>query len=195
MSAAIADRFAFQRQAVQETLTALGDASIAEQEHLLIVNVGANDDPANLKYEAPDRVINCDLFAHDQVLDRPNQVDQIFDCARERWPFADGQAALVILGDILEHLTPEEIGYALREARRVARRLCVTVPEDHRPEVSDERADQFPRGAVHRTTVTRALLEPLLDWAGWTVTDWREVCYDDGRHWGQQTGGHFILAR
>lgn len=178
-------RFAFQAECAEQALAELDG---------LCLNVGANDDPANLKALDPERVVNCDLFEQDQVLDRPNAVDVIFDCAKDRWPFEDSDAVLVVLGDILEHLTPEEIGHALREARRVSARLCVTVPEDRRDDVSDERADLFPRGAVHRTTVTRALLSPLLEWAGWAVTDWREVCYDDGGMWGKRTMGHFIQA-
>lgn len=176
-------RFDFQRECTQKALAELPG---------LAINCGANDDPANLKALDPERVVNCDLFSHDQVLDRPNVVDVMFDCAADTWPFSNGEAALVILGDILEHLTPEEIGFALREARRVSLRLCITVPEDHRDDVSDERADAFPRGAVHRTTVTRALLKPLLDWAGWTVDEWRTVEYDNGVFWGQRTDGHFI---
>lgn len=171
----------------------------------LALNIGANDDPAHLKQLDPDRVVNCDLFATDQVLDRPNMVDRLFDCARDRWPFEDGEAAIVVLGDIIEHLKPAEIDHALGEARRVTARrrvprddwgrLCVTVPEDHRDDVSDLRADMFPRGAVHRTTVTRELLIPILSRASWTVQEWREVEYDSGVFWGKRTMGHFILAR
>jgi hypothetical protein len=180
-----ADRFAFQRDCIKRAL--------AESDGLAL-NVGCNDDDPRHKQLDPVRVVNCDLFAHDQVLDRPNAVDVLFDAARDEWPFESSTAALVVLGDILEHLTPEEIGATLREARRVGRKLCITVPEDHRDEVSNERADTFPRGAVHRTTVTRALLEPLLEWAGWHVTGWQTVEYDDGRFWGQRTMGHFVQA-
>lgn len=180
-----ATRFDFQRECADQAL---------EQLDGLILNVGANDDPAHLKDCSPARVMNCDLFDVDQVLDRPNAVDVAFDAAQDVWPFTDSEAALVVLGDILEHMTPEEIGATLKEARRVGTRLCVTVPEDRRQEVSDERADTYPRGAVHRTTVTRALLEPLLEWAGWSVTDWREVLYDDGGMWGKRTMGHFVSA-
>lgn len=178
-------RFPYQQEAARRAL---------EEEDGLVLNVGCNDDPAKLKTLDDLRVVNCDLFAVDAVLDQANAVDQVFDAAREEWPFESCTAALVVLGDILEHLTPEEIGGTLREARRVGRRLCITVPEDHRDEVTNERADTFPRGAVHRTTVSRALLEPLLEWAGWIVTDWRVVEYDSGVFWGRQTMGHFISA-
>lgn len=177
-------RFDFQRECVDSALRDLDG---------LILNVGANDDPAYLKDRSA-RVVNCDLFQHDQVLDRPNSVDVCFDAAKDEWPFEDDAAALVVLGDILEHMTPNEIAATLREARRVGRRLCVTVPEDHRGEVSNERADTYPRGAVHRTTVTRELLRRALIETGWTVTGWREVEYDDGTFWGERTMGHFLSA-
>ncbi len=178
------DRFPFQRRCVTDALDLPG----------VILNVGCNTDPGHLKTCDPDRVVNCDLFAHDNVVDTQNRADVLFDAARDRWPFDDDAAALVVLGDILEHLTADEIAAALGEARRVSQRLCVTVPEDHRPEVNDDRADEFPRGAVHRTTVTRALLERLLADTGWTVTGWETVEYDSGVFWGQRTMGHFVQA-
>lgn len=179
------DRFEYQRRATEQALAASDG---------LALNVGCNDDPGHLKRIDPERVVNCDLFERDAVLDQQNAADVTFDAARDEWPFDDQAAAVVVLGDILEHMNPEDIGRTLRHARRVGRKLCVTVPEDHRDDVNDERADMYPRGAVHRTTVTRALLEPLLEWAGWTVTDWQVVEYDSGVFWGQQTMGHFVSA-
>jgi hypothetical protein len=178
-------RFDFQQQIVEQEL------SFGED---LILNVGCNTDPGNLKDLSPDVVVNCDLFAHDQVLDRPNRVDVLFDAAAERWPFDDGAAGLVVLGDILEHLKQTEILFALREARRVSRRLCVTVPCDDRESNCDAVADGMPRGAVHRTIVTEELLRHLLAETGWTVTEWQEVEYDSGAFWGKRVVGFFVLA-
>lgn len=178
-------RFDFQRQCVRAALAA---------SDLLVINCGCNDDPAHLKAESPDRVLNCDLFAHDTVIDRRNAVDVLFDAARDRWPFADDDAELVVLGDILEHLKPTEILATLREARRVSLSLCITVPRDERDSNCDEVADSMPRGAVHRTIVTDELLRHLLEEAGWTVTEWREVEYDSGVFWGKQTMGYFVGA-
>lgn len=160
------DRFPYQRDSAERALRDLSGP---------VLNIGSNDDPADVKAVDPDRVLNCDLFDHDQVLDRPNKVDRLFDCARDRWPFDDQSVALVIFGDILEHLTVGEIDAALSEARRVSARLCITVPLDDRDTTSDERADEYPRGAVHRTIVTAPLLKAALDRAGWTVTDWRSL--------------------
>ena len=160
------ERFPYHQQAVRR---ALADS------HLPVLQVGTNDDPAHLKAINPDRVINADLFDHDQVLDRPNHVDLTFDMARERWPYDDQAISLVVMGDVLEHLTVAEIDAALLEARRVSHRLCVTVPQDERPENNDRRADLFPRGAVHRTIVTEKLIRFAVDAAGWQITDFRAL--------------------
>jgi hypothetical protein len=160
------ERFTYQRDLASRALA---------QPRAIVLNVGCNDDPAAIKRLDPGRVINCDLVDHDQVLDRPNVVDQVFDAARDRWPFDGESVELVILGDILEHLTPDEIQACLIEARRVSQRLCITVPLDDRETTSDERADEYPRGAVHRTIVTSGLLEQLLEGTGWMVTDWRSL--------------------
>ena len=188
-----ADRFHFQRDCVDRALmdTELGTD---EESQLLVLNVGANDDYGQLKQIDPVRVINCDLVAEDQLLGRPNRCDVLFDAARDRWPFDDRSVALTVFGDILEHLSPDEIRLALSEARRVGWQVCITVPEDHRPEVGDEHADTRPRGAVHRTVVTEDLLRGLLGETGWDVTKWLVVEYDDGTYWGQQTMGHFVEA-
>lgn len=161
------DRFVYHQAAVR---TALGETVDGK-----ILQVGTNEDPARLKAIDPARVINSDLFEHDTVLDRPNLVDITFDVARDKWPFKKRTLALVVMGDILEHLTPIEIHKALKEARRVSRRLCVTVPMDTRPENTNQRADLYPRGAVHRTVVNEDMLRGALAAAGWKITDWRSL--------------------
>lgn len=160
------DRFIFHRAAVRSALDQLPEP---------VLQVGTNDDPAHLKDIDPDRVINSDLFDFDSILNQPNRVDLTFDVARDRWPFDDKSIALVVAGDILEHLTPDEILAALTEARRVSHRLCVTVPRDIRPENNDERADEYPRGAVHRTVVTEDLIRERVEAAGWRITEFRAL--------------------
>lgn len=142
----------------------------------LVLNVGANEDPGRLKEVDPARVFNCDLFPWDDVMNRPNRVDVLFDCVRDRWPFDDDAAELVVMGDILEHLAPDEILVALREARRVARRICVTVPSDNRPETFEKR-DHLPRGAVHVNYITAPELIGYFIDAGWRIRDWQQVDY------------------
>lgn len=186
-------RFDFQRECAQAVLDDWPIETVGAGQ--VILNVGANDDPGHIKALAPNVVYNCDLFEHDAVLDRPNAVDIRFDCVRDRWPFEDGHARLVILGDILEHLKPAEIHACLTEARRVSERLCVTVPCDDRDSTSDQVADRMPRGAVHRTIVTEDLLRGVLSATGWNITDWREVEYDNGAHWGKRVIGYFVQAQ
>lgn len=196
------ERFPFQQACVRE---ALGDDGP-------IVNVGCLDDqrdfPGNsIKLIAPDRIINTDLApVHDVFEERDGEpvktgmvataADVFFDAARDRWPFEDRVAALVILGDILEHMSEDDIRATLTEARRVGRRLCVTSPEDHRDSNSPEHASHYPRGhhQAHQTIVTEELLRDLLVQSGWEVTGWQLVEYDDGRHWGVRTMGHWVEA-
>ncbi|HUK33027.1 MAG TPA: class I SAM-dependent methyltransferase [Vicinamibacterales bacterium] len=178
-------RFDFQRACVENALAEDG----------IILNVGCNNDPGAIKFLDVRRVINCDL--HAEIMGVPHVADMLFDAARDRWPFEDGTVSLVVFGDILEHLSEDDIRAALTEARRVSRGVCITVPEDHRPEVLDHNGHSYkhPRGAVHQTIVTEELLRRALQDAGWTVSDWQVVEYDDGRFWGERTMGHFVEAR
>lgn len=178
-------RFAFQRECAQDALTNRSG---------LILNVGCNEDPAALKALDEERVVNCDLYGHDHFLKRPNAADMLFDAATEEWPFENDEGALVVLGDILEHMSEKDIEATLREARRVAPSVCITVPEDYRPEVNAEEAGKHPRGIVHCTTVTYDMLDRLLARTGWGSAQWRRVVYDDGSSWGQRTMGWFVLA-
>lgn len=160
------DRFIYHRAAARSAL---------DRSPKPVLQIGTNEDPAHLKAIDPERVINSDLFEHDVILDRPNLVDVTFDVARDTWPYEAQSISVVIAGDILEHLTVDEIHAALTEARRVSEQLCITVPKDTRPENNDERADEYPRGAVHRTIVTEPLIRDALDLAGWTITDFRAI--------------------
>src|SRR3954469_4606329 len=113
------ERFSFQRLCVAQTTG-------------YVLNVGCNEDPANLKGVDPERVINCDIEATDSYLEgRPNKVDVLFDCTKE-WPFPDDYAELAVFGDIIEHLYPPEAVAALTEAKRVAEKVCITLPRDNR---------------------------------------------------------------
>lgn len=152
----------------------------------IVLNVGANDDPANLKSIAPDRVINCDIEEHDSYLNRPNKVDVLFD-VRGRWPFEDDYAELVVFGDILEHLYPEEALLALREANRVSEKLCVTVPRDNRFEESG--VDEKNGYRTHCFEWTEHDVLDLLSATGWEVEIWMQVDYNFVPE------GYFVLAR
>lgn len=170
------DRFNFQRNCVLET-------------EGLVLNIGANEDPAGLKALGPDRVINCDIEEFDSFLDgRPNRVDKVFD-ARQPWPFRDDEAELVVLGDILEHLHPDEAEAVLLEANRVAEKVCITVPEDNRFEHDEQGVLEADSGyRTHCHVVTKDYLESLLLSTGWEIWDWHTVDY----HFVER--GYFVLA-
>lgn len=171
-----AERFLFQRSCVAQTTG-------------ICLNVGANEDPAQLKAIDPDRVINCDIEATDSYLDgRPNKVDVLFDCTKP-WPFPDDSADLVVFGDIIEHLYPQEALEALREARRVARRMCITVPRDNRFETDEQGVLQSETGyRTHCYEWTEDRLTMLLAESGWRVSEWQTVDYFFVPE------GYFILA-
>ena len=171
-------RFDFPRECVGAAL---------ERDWRPVLNVGCKEDPAHLKALNGERVINCDLTVTDSDYLTANPIDVLFDCTGV-WPFDDRSAALVVMGDILEHLTVDEIARALREARRVAVRLCVTVPRDETSPIDDGFTQAFQRGAKHRTVVTEALLREQLDAAGWRVVEWRTVDY------GLWPEGYFVEA-
>jgi hypothetical protein len=199
----VSDRFEFQKDRVRRALADLDGP---------VLNVGCCDDqacwPSNaLKPLDPERVINCDISAVDELYEdpdddtkvtgtRPTAAEVLFDAARDRWPFEDGSAALVVLGDILEHLSPQEILSTLMSARRVSRRVCITVPEDTRPTNTPERADRFRKGHVHRTIVTEPLLRRALKQAGWRIVRFTLVPdYDNSsQYWGQQVMGYYVEA-
>ncbi len=174
------ERFTFQRAATKRALAELEG---------LIVNVGCKEDPAHLKAFDPERIVNCDHTETDNDYGTPIAVDRVFDCVHDEWPFKDGEAALVVLGDILEHLDPAEIRTALIEGRRVAKRLCITVPEDTWPTTAAWYADGYARGHKHRTVVTEELLRGTLEATGWTVTHWAAVDY------GLWPVGYFVEAK
>ncbi len=163
------ERFNFQRNCVLEALDIPG---------AIVLNVGANEDPAGLKALDPDRVINCDLEEFDSYLDgRPNRVDRVFD-ARGEWPFPTDSAQLVVLGDILEHLHHSEAESVLLEANRVAKTLCITVPEDDRFMHDEQGVLESDSGyRTHCTVVTKHYLENILSDTGWSILDLHTVDY------------------
>jgi hypothetical protein len=166
------ERFGFQRACVAMT-------------EGIVLNVGANEDPAHLKASFGERVINCDIEATDSYLNRPNNVDVLFDCTQP-WPFEDDHAELVVFGDILEHLYPNEAYGALLEARRVSDKLCITVPKDDRwVEGGVEKKNGY-RTHCYRWDEDRVTM--LLQETGWSVVDWKTVDYYFVPE------GYFILA-
>jgi hypothetical protein len=157
------ERFHFQRSCVAATTG-------------ICLNVGANEDPANLKAIDPERIINCDIEATDSYLNRPNKVDVIFDCTKSPWPFPDDYAELVIFGDIIEHLYPKEALAAFYEAHRVAEKVCITLPKDNRWRKEGVRESETGY-RTHCYEWTQKELEKFLQKTGWKVEQWQTVDY------------------
>lgn len=158
--------------AVPRTFTPRYDFQIevAEQHPGIVLNIGCNEDPADLKARYGDRIVNCDLEAWDQHMNRANIVDCVFNCLHKPWPFADDEAELVIFGDILEHFTEPVIEEVLNEARRVAGKVAVTVPEDTRIDpVRQHEVWEREAYNLHTTILTPELLRELVGNAGWCV--------------------------
>lgn len=137
----------------------------------VVLNIGCNEDYGQLRRRFGVRVVNCDLTGYDEHEQRFNRVDRIFNCLEMPWPFADDSAELVVLGDILEHFTVPDIVRVLAEARRVAGRVCVTVPEDTRidPVTAAEayESDGVDAYHWHTTVFTRGVLDDVLARSGW----------------------------
>lgn len=142
--------------------------SATAQAEGIVLNVGCNEDPAQLRQRFGSKVVNCDITAWDAHMNRPNVVDQVFDLCVTPWPFEDDYAALVLFGDVLEHMPVEKIVAALTEARRVGRELCITVPEDHRiDEAKAQEAWVAGEYNEHTTITTEPLLREILVRTGW----------------------------
>lgn len=155
-----------------------------------ILNIGSNDDPAQLKHHFPDEVINCDRYARDEG-DAPhdNVVDVIFDAGRDDWPFDTNEVGLTIFGDILEHLEEPQIGHALQEAHRVGIFCAVTSPEDHRlTQGYRAQHERFAEGLAHTTLITEPFLRHQLLKAGFIPIEWNVISY------GFVPRGHMALS-
>lgn len=94
----------------------------------MVLNVGAGGDTGNLKHAC--QAWNVDVCTVDPVSKLPNAIDELADA--RHLPYTDDEFDTVVLGEVLEHLLPEERQQALDEAFRVAKRVVVTIPCDER---------------------------------------------------------------
>jgi len=109
-----------------------------------ILNVGCNTDVSHLG----DRLgaINVDLFDVDPFSGIPNPHVDIKADARNLPECLHGRFDTVILGDILEHFTDDDICRALNSAKKCLSnngRIVITYPEDHREPPSEESHDGY----------------------------------------------------
>lgn len=168
-------------------------AAVGNAQNGIVLNLGCNEDPAGLRMKFGSRVINCDIEAFDQTMNRPNVVDRVFDMTQTPWEFGDDYAAIALFGDVLEHFSFEVIVNVLREAHRVAHEVCITVPEDHR---IDQDAKYQP-GVYnpHVTVVTYDLLKSALTEAGWTPYLALQAGWGFNDDAGHEVQGHCVMAQ
>lgn len=161
----------------------------------VVLNIGCNEDPAGLRERYGSKVVNCDLEAWDSTMNRPNPVDQVFDATVFPWPFGDDYAHTTILGDILEHFPYDVMVAVLKEARRVGKELCVTVPKDTRVD-EREMAEKYTPGAynLHTIIVTEELLKKALEESGWKPYIMFESEWGFNDDHGQPITGFCVMA-
>lgn len=149
-----------------------------------VLNAGCKEDPAHLKSQFGNRIVNLDRSEidddqwnnHGQRV--PIPVDVVHDMTVFPWPFADQSFDLVVLGDILEDLPDDGCQEAiLREVHRIARHVCITTPQDG-PE----------RDAHHQTRITQDRLRSWLALAEFVCEDFQTVDY------GFVPEGYFVFA-
>lgn len=159
-----------------------------------VLNVGAANDWANYRERYRGRVVNTDIHRFlpgENYLysgeGEPDSADLYFDCTQAPWPVGDKEYELVILGEVLEHLTNLGAVTALKEALRVADYLCITTPLD--PDfLGSEDSDAVAKGGAHISLMTEDVLTLMLELSGWSILDWDEVDYEFTPR------GHFISA-
>ena len=145
----------------------------------IVINVGCKEDPAALKSSLGERVINADICEIDTDSGLPINIDVLMDC-REPWPFEDDYAELVIMAEIIEHLYVQETIDALKEARRVAPKLVLTLPYDFTLPLDYDGPGLWKHSSGargHCTGWSEPILRDVLDKVGYTVKEWQTMDY------------------
>lgn len=180
-------RFNFQRECCEKIRKQVRDMRFSPP---VILNIGCNDDPANLK--ANYFAINCDIITeHPDPPHYPYNVDKVFDCTKLGWPFDTDSVDLVVLGDIVEHMYLIEFERCLMECQRISDTICITVPKDTRiledPDYVSK-IEGVQKGHVHVEVYSRKQLELLLAQYGFKDQEIQTVDYDFCEE------GYFIFA-
>jgi SAM-dependent methyltransferase len=139
-----------------------------------ILNIGCASDPSGFAQRG---AVNLDVTRQDPITGQPFPAHVIAD-ARETLPACIGEFDTVILGDILEHMTPDDQRRAIIEASRVLTqggRLLITCPFDTRaPEIQQagsQGTEEYAEGVsvFHADRVTREELRADCLSAGLTI--------------------------
>lgn len=147
-----------------------------------ILNVGCNTDGARLRELKG--AVNLDVTKRDRFTGADLPVDVIGDARALAYT---GEFDTVVLGELLEHMTPADAVLSLQQAKKALKadgRIVITMPHDRRP--NPEPSLEYARDVsfFHRN-FTRA---DLLDWvlsAGLTVERLANIEYI----WGEKGTG------
>lgn len=160
-----------------------------------ILNIGSNTDPSELKKLD---AINVDVCEVDPVTKMPNVFDVLAD-ARNLPETLYHKFDCVVLGEILEHMTDEDIIKTLFEAKCCLEDLTkgwivITFPEEHRSlesgaqrEGVDPKTEYAPGiSAFHPRKITLEDMKILLDKANLGIQKQEEIHYpfDGVKGWG-----------
>jgi len=152
-----------------------------------ILNVGSDVDLPNLQQFQ--NAINVDIR-------QTSNVDIVCDARQLSEMFNGQKFDTIILGDIVEHLTDDDILKVLTEAKMVSKgKIIITCPEDNRTKKAQQdmglgyRADEYPESVYnyHYKPITKELLFDLVQQAGLSITHYEPIDYTFA-------GGHGVLC-
>lgn len=139
-----------------------------------ILNIGCASDPTGFAQRG---AVNLDVTRQDPIMGLPFPAHVVVD-VRETLPSCIGEFDTVILGDILEHMIPDDQLRSIYEASRVLTptgRLLITCPFDTRApaiqQAGSQGTEEYAEGvsAFHADRVTREGLRAACLSVGLTI--------------------------
>lgn len=159
-----------------------------------ILNIGCDEDASGFLHRG---AVNLDVTISSPLTNSTNPAHVIWD-ARDALPDCLGKFDSVILGDILEHLNPQDGVQALKNASRVLLpqgRIIVTVPDDAERSPQEQHAcatgkETYAPGvnALHHRPISKEALLKQITSSGLECETYQELDY------GFATG-HAVVAR
>lgn len=155
-----------------------------------IANVGCNDDGFNFRDRG---AVNIDVNTEDELTKRNIPVDVIADA---RFTYAENEFDTVILGDILEHMTDDDVLNTLESAKIALKdggRIIVTVPDDFRNTQEQHIVEglsnpdlEYTHGVSHYHTrrIPEELVRTWFEKAGLEIETFQEIDYTFCLGWG-----------